>query len=189
MTVLTIILTMFTVAYAADEGANQAVFSAWKELERLGKITEENGVPIAMVTMPAEFSEGATQEIIDASAGRDYISGTVNPDGSVTYKLNEEQHKAMSDGIAEVIEGAIWQIVGSADFGYAAIRHSDDYRDFSVYMNSEELGQKDIVSAKTLYMLGGLYGVFTGHADDNVAVHYYDVNGNLLGTGNSEKNK
>lgn len=191
VSVFAILLSFFTFACeAAETGTdNSDELSLWEELESLGMIEEENGIRFSIITMPAEFSEGATQEAIDASAGESYTSAILNEDGSVTYRLTEEQHMAMMDDIAELIDGFLQQMTDGEDYSCILIQHSDDYSVYNVQLNTDKLTSLEVATAKFIYQLGGIYGIFTGHPDGNISVRFFDFDGNYLGTANSEKTK
>jgi len=56
----------------------------------------ENGETFAEVTLPEMFTdENTSQELIDGHAGVTYTSGTVNEDGSITFRMTKDQHKAI----------------------------------------------------------------------------------------------
>lgn len=190
----TLLLSLFSFtcsAEGADPAGNpeESEFSAWDELEKLGLLETMDGQQIAVVTMPADFSVGATQQAIDASAGEVYISGKLNDDGSVTYWLTKEQHEAFAAEMAGMIDGALQDIVNSPDYNCTYIQHSEDFRIFDAMISTDKLSNTEVSAAKYMYILGGLYGVFTGHSEDNISVRFFDSNGSYLGTANSEKSK
>lgn len=160
--------------------------SAWDELKSLGKIETENGLFYVSITMPAEFAGSEiTQESIDANAGEMYTSGKLNDDGSVTYKMTKKQHKAMLDNITQSIDEGLQEMVDSSDYAFTKITHNDDFTVFDAYLSTEEVGVTEGFMAMGLYMYGGMYGLFTGHQADNIAVNYYSSSGTLISTANS----
>lgn len=162
--------------------------SAWDELESLGRIETENGLFYVSITLPAEFvGSDITQESIDANAGEMYTSGKLNDDGSVTYKMTKKQHKAMLDNIIQSIDEGLQEMVDSSDYAFTKITHNDDFTVFDAYLSTEEVGFTEGFMAMGFYMYGGMYGLFSGHQTDNIAVNYYSPSGNLISTANSSE--
>ena len=158
---------------------------AWDELEALGKIETEGGVSLATVTMPAEFSQGATQEILDASAGETYTSAKLNDDGSVTYTLTKKQHKAFYDGMTEMTEQALQEMLDSPDYAYTAISHNADYSVFDVHLSTEDIEKTESAMTLAFYLYGRLCGLFTASGGDSITVNYYNPGGTLINSVNS----
>lgn len=159
----------------------------WDQLEALGNIETENGILTASITYPKDLvGEDITQEEIDAKAGENYISGKLNEDGSVTYKMTKKQHKEMMDGVASSIEETLKDMVESEDYSFTEIKHNKDYTEFDVTISGEELTFSDSIATLGFYMYGGMYGIFTGAKADHVVVNYYNANGDLISSADSD---
>lgn len=159
---------------------------AWDELVSLGKIETENGLLYVTITVPANLvNDETTQESIDKKAGENYTSGVLNEDGSVTYKMTKKQHKAMLDSISESIDQTLKEWINSPEYAIQDITANSDYTSFDVKLSTERLGLAESFMALGFYMLGGMYGVFSGNRGENIEVNYYSVNGDLLNTANS----
>ena len=160
--------------------------SAWDELESVGNIQTENGILTASITIPAELvGDEMTQEELDANAESSYISAKLNEDGSVTYKLTKQQHKAMLDDFVETMDQSIQEMLDSEDYAFTDIKYNDDYTQFDVTLSTDEVGFAEGFAALAFYVYGGMYGIFSGHTADNITVNYYDSNGNLIDSANS----
>lgn len=156
------------------------VNEVWDELEKLGKVEKDAGGAYTLVTMPAEFSEGATQEILDSSAGVTYTSAKLNDDGSVTYRLTKKQHGDMLLGMKQMVDEGLQALIGSDEYAFTKIEHNSDYTEYDVSISTEEIGMNESFMTIVFYMYSGLYNVFTGHSTDNVAVHFHDPSGKLI---------
>ncbi|MBO6040280.1 MAG: hypothetical protein J6P58_03645, partial [Oscillospiraceae bacterium] len=120
---------------------NTVYSPAWDQLKSLGKVQIEDGAGYAYITLPKDYViEGITQEQIDAGAGESYTAAKLNQDGSLTYKLNKAQHKALLDSVAETIENALREVTDNPDYGIGNIFCYDDYSLFSVYLATDEIG-------------------------------------------------
>ena len=162
--------------------------SEWDELEAMGKIESENGLFYFSITMPAEYvDEEITQESLDQKAGDTYTSAILNEDGSVTYKMTKKQHRNMLDGFDKAADEAFKELIDNPEYAFTEITHNKDYTSFDVHLSTEEIGLGESVMALGFYMYGGIYAIYSGTEADNVAVHYYSPNGELLGTGNSSE--
>lgn len=167
----------------SDDGIDD---SAWDELEAIGNIQTENGILTASITIPAELvGDEMTQEELDANAESSYISAKLNEDGSVTYKLTKQQHKAMLDDFVETMDQSIQEMLDSEDYAFTDIKYNDDYTQFDVTLSTDEVGFAEGFAALAFYVYGGMYGIFSGHTADNITVNYYDSNGNLIESANS----
>ena len=158
---------------------------AWDTFESLGQVETENGLFFVSVTLPADLvGEDVTQESIDAGAGETYTSGTLNEDGSVTYKMTKRQHKNMLETLTESIDEALKEMCDSDDYAISEITHNNDYTEFDVKLTTEELGLAEGFLVLGLYMYGGMYSIFRGKQSD-IKVNYYSASGELLETANS----
>ncbi len=159
---------------------------AWDELFSLGKVETENGLLFVRLTVPADIvGDSITQESIDANAGETYISGKLNEDGSVTYKMTKKQHKAMLDQFTATIEEGLQELVDSPDYAFTEITHNSDFTVFDAHLSTEEVGFTESFMVMAFYMYGGIYSIFSGHDAQNIAVNYYSPNGTLISTANS----
>lgn len=158
---------------------------AWDTFESLGQVETENGLFFVSVTLPADLvGEDVTQESIDAGAGETYTSGTLNEDGSVTYKMTKRQHKNMLETLTESIDEALKEMCDSDDYAISEITHNNDFTEFDVKLTTEELGLAEGFLVLGLYMYGGMYSIFRGKQSD-IKVNYYSASGELLETANS----
>ena len=160
----------------------------WDSLKTIGKIQTENGVFTASITLPKDFvGDEITQADIDAKAGDTYISGKLNEDGSVTYKMTKKQHKAMLNSIVSDLESSFEKMVQSEDYSFTSIKHNKDFTQFDVTVSTDELGFADSIATMMFYMAGGVYGIFSGKQSEKVIVNYYNASGKLINTADSSK--
>ena len=69
-------------------------------LSDIGSIDVDKGLFDVTITFPADFATDITQEEIDQQVADGKVhSGQINEDGSVTYVMSKDQHKAIVDGI------------------------------------------------------------------------------------------
>ena len=161
---------------------------AWDSLKKVGQIQTENGIFITSITVPKDFvGEGITQADIDSKAGDTYISGKLNDDGSITYKLTKKQHKAMLDELMNSLEKSFTEMINSKDYSFTSIKHNKDYTQFDVTLSTDELGLSESFATLTFYMAGGVYGIFSGKKADKIIVNYYNAAGKLINTADSSK--
>ena len=155
----------------------------WGKLESLGKIETENGVAYVTLTLPAELTDPeTTQEQIDAEAGEFYTSGKLNDDGSVTYKMTKEQHKAMLKKVTDSIDEGLQELISTAELSITKVTHNDSFTSFDVQLSKDEVGMMESVAVIGLYLYGGMYAVFSGQDAEDIAVNFYGANGSLLKT-------
>lgn len=151
-----------------------------KELEKIGKVEVENGILSVEITIPATMvTSGRTQADLDKYKGENYISAKLNDDGSITYKLTKEQHKAMMDGVAEAIDSSIESMLSSGLYSINQIEHNDDFTVFDIVVKGNELPAGLSITAISFEMLGGMYKLFNG-GDSDIIVNYYAEDGAAL---------
>lgn len=172
-----------------NEQADSDDDNGLKELETLGDIETKQKLFDVEFTVPKDFvDEGTSQEELDKKAAEgNYQSATLNEDGSVTYIMSKEQHKKMLKGIEEGIENSLNDMIKSEDYNFTKIDHNNDYTSFTVTTTSEELNWNESLSVLEFYMLGGLYGIFSGDRAENVRVDFVnEATGKVIDTSDSE---
>lgn len=177
--VLCVILAAMTV-FSLCACGSKIEDEAWDELEKLGGVYNEKGTKFAYITMPADFSSGATQELLDATSGEMYTAARLNEDGSITYKLTKKQHKGMLDDFQGVIDDSIKEMLDNSSLAYTDIKPGKGYSVFDVTLSNEELGDAEMIMNTAFFIYGELYGIFNGHSEDNITVNYYGPGGSLI---------
>ena len=141
------------------------------------------------LTIPAEYiGEDVTQASLDTSVSEgEFNSATLNADGSVTYVMSKDQHKAMMDEMKVGIDTSIAEYIGSTDTpSITAIEVNDDYTDFRVTLSSDTLGLGESFSALAFMIYGAMYNIFNGTEVDNIAISYINqATGEVIHTTNS----
>ena len=155
---------------------------AWDELKAQGKTYVSDGKTLAKITLPAQYSEGATQEAVDNSAGEVYTSGIINEDGSITYEVTKAQHKFMCDSMMEVVDQTFTQIEEAADYSFTKIEHNTDYTVYDVTLNKNEVTEADTILSAVFKMCSEMYGIFSEHTYDDIVINYYGPDGALIDT-------
>ena len=161
---------------------------AWDGLKAIGQVKTENGLFIATLTLPREIvGDEITQADIDASAGKSYISGKLNEDGSVTYKMTKKQHKEMMDTIVNSFEQSFNEMLQNDALSFTSIKHNEDFTQFDVTVSGDSLGLVDTLATAEFYTAGGMYGIFSGKKAERVVVNYYSSTGKLIDTADSSR--
>lgn len=157
------------------------------ELEAIGDVEVENGVLTVSITMPADLVDDATtQEELDKGAGEYYRNALLNEDGSVTYKMTKEQHRAMLDSITEGFDQTLQEMIDdNQTYSFAGIKHNENYTVFDVTEDSNTVGFTDSFSTFVFYMFSGMYNIFSGNEVENITVNFYGPSGNLIQSSNS----
>ncbi len=159
-------------------------------ISAVGDIEVDEGLLTVTITVPAEFAgEDVSQESIDeAVKEKGYISGTVNEDGSVTYVMTKARHNDLMKELSDGFDEALQDMVDSDEYPrFKAITHNEDFTDFTISYDGEELGLVDTLSVLVFYYEGGLYGVFNGERADNVHVAFKNADtGEIIQESNSK---
>ena len=157
------------------------------EIEDLGKIEVDQNLLSVEITVPADFVGETTQADLDASVtSGQFISATLNEDGSVTYKMTKGQHRELMDGIRESIEDGLNEMLESEDYSFTKIEPNSDFTKFAVTTTSSELNLAESFSVLAFYMYGGMYHIFNGTEVDNITVDFInEATGEIINTANS----
>lgn len=144
-------------------------------LESIGDLEVEQGLFHVTLTIPPDFiEEGMTQDQLDQEVkDSGYKSATLNDDGSVTYVMTKAQHQEMMQGIRESIDNSLSEMVGSEDCpSIVKIEANSDYTQYTVTLNTEEVGLSEGFVALAFYVYSGMYHVFNGTEPGDVNVKY-----------------
>ena len=159
---------------------------AWDAMGALGNVETENGLFFVTITVPADLVGGdVTQEELDAQEDGTFLSAVLNEDGSVTYRLTKQQHKAMLDDTAAEIDAALSELAADDSYAFTAIEHNADYSHFDVYLSTDELGLMESFTVAAFYSYGAMYALMAGRTSDNVTVSFYNAGGTLINTADS----
>ena len=159
-----------------------------QDLSAIGDIEVDQNLLTVEFTIPADYVEASTQEELDAIAKeKGFKSITLHEDGSATYVMTKAQHKELLSGIAESINTALSEMVGSEDYpNITKIEANDDYTIFTVTTSSTELTFEESFSVLGFYIYGGMYSVFRGVTVDNIRVDFINSEtGEIINTANS----
>ena len=168
---------------SADSELDATVDEAEQALSDIGSIDVDKGLFDVTITFPADFATDITQEEIDQQVADGKVhSGQINEDGSVTYVMSKDQHKAIVDGISESIQSTLDGMVGTEDYpNFTAIDHNNVRKSFNSLMH--KLGIAGVTphtcrhTAATKMAASGLPPEVTkqilGHADIATTLNIY----------------
>lgn len=131
------------------------------------------------LTIPADYvEEGTTQEQLEEEikSNSEIKSVKLNEDGSVTYKMTKKAHQEMMQSMADSIDEALNEMVGSEDCpDFVDVKANEDYTAFTVSMSSNELSLSEGFSVLAFYFYGGMYGVYSGETPENIHVDFVNA--------------
>lgn len=160
--------------------------SSWSDL---GDIDVDASIFNVTITVPADYvEEGTTQDSLNKAAKEEgYKSATLNSDGSVTYVMTKSQHKKMMDGIAQGIDESLADMANSEEYPtITKIEANDDYTQFKVYLNTNEVGVSESIATLGFYLFSGTYHVFNGTGPGGVIIQFINEStGEVIQTANS----
>lgn len=176
---------------SADSDSDAALDEAGQALSDIGSIDVDKGLFDVTITFPADFATDITQEEIDQQVADGKVhSGQINEDGSVTYVMSKDQHKAIVDGISESIRSTLDGMVGTEDYpNFTAIDHNEDYTNFTVTTTTKpgETAISDSMSVLIFATCGQTYGIVSGDIPENIHVDFVNADsGELVTSWDSE---
>jgi hypothetical protein len=161
--------------YSCSEEDDEAALAA------IGDVETKDGILTVSINVPSDLVGETTQEELDQSKGILYQSAVLNDDGSVTYKMTKQQHRAMLDKISEAVDESAQEMIDDEEnYTIAAVTHNDDCTEFNVTLDGTEVGFGDYFTTYSFFLYGGMYGKFSGHIPEHMIVNYYDPDGNLI---------
>lgn len=167
--------TSSNTAEVNKEDSNKSQTSEMEEEHKSIEV-DENLLTVE-ITVPADFIGDVTQEDIDKNVKeKGFISGKLNSDGSVTYKMTKGQHKELMAQIKENIDTQLKEMIESEDYpNFVNIEANDDYTNFTITTKSTELGLMESMSTLMFYMCGGMYAAFSGDKVENIHVDFVNA--------------
>ena len=175
-----------TVAEEETENESESDFS---ELEAIGDVDVDKGLFNVTLNVPKDFIGETTQEELDKTAKeKGYKSATLNDDGSVTYVITKEQHKEMLEAVKKSIDESLAEMIGSEEYpNVTNVTANSDYTSFTITTKNAEPDFSESLAVISLYMFGGMYGVFSGERVDNVHVDFVnDASGDVISSSDSK---
>ena len=169
---------------SADSELDATVDEAEQALSDIGSIDVDKGLFDVTITFPADFA--TDQQVADGKVH----SGQINEDGSVTYVMSKDQHKAIVDGISESIQSTLDGMVGTEDYpNFTAIDHNENYTSFTVKTTTKpgETAISDSMSVLIFATCGQTYGIVSGDIPENIHVDFVNADsGELVTSWDSE---
>lgn len=130
------------------------------------------------ITLPASFFEGATEEITqeyleESIKEEDGIKSVkLNEDGSVTYTMTKAKQREMLEEFKAEIEAGLEEVIADENSDCVGITHNDDFTEFIIMVEGNEIGFYDAFCVIAYYMYGATYNAFAGNEVDDIVVIY-----------------
>lgn len=179
-------------ATGASASADPEDFAAyldrsWEDLNAQGLLVTENGTVYAQAVVPQDYTGEVTQDGLDAEAGESYTSATLLEDGSIIYRMTEEQREKTLLNLAARFDGEIAGMVSSGRYTFTAIKHNADFSEFDVFLSVDEVGTEEYYAVLDLYAFGEAFSLYAGCEGERYVVRFYGTDGNLLTTFDSSE--
>jgi len=139
------------------------------------------------VTLPAEmFWDMTVQEIRDGAIQSGYDSGTVNEDGSVTYKMSQRRYISLLEEYRLTMEDIAANLLTGRNrvASFRDIEFEEDYTRVNITVNSAAYLESDKTHAEAFYDTGIMYQRLRGIEEDdlNIIVSFMNEEGKVLDT-------
>ena len=138
-------------------------------------VVDENGQVNVVVSVPATYTQGLTQDHIDQlvadSEGR--IIANLNSDGTATFTVSEEYRDEVLADLSIYYDDTVISnlIVGNV----LSITHNADYTVFTATCNPGMSETEILTLAGKLFAVGKLYASFSGNNDARIRVDIVDA--------------
>lgn len=139
----------------------------------------DKGLLSVEVTIPSFLLDDISEEDVQQAVKENgYTKYNMNDDGSVTYTMPKGKWKEMLADLKSTLDESITELLTGEDrvVSFKDIEYTEDFSEFNIYVDPEEMGVWDTLSSFVLYFTGGLYQSFAGHQGDeiDVVVNYLD---------------
>ena len=146
-----------------------------------GPVQIDEGLLTMEITINASFFEDQTEEEIKAAAKEEgFLDCTVNENGSVTYKMTRNQHKAKLKEFKETLEKNIAGILEGDDkvASFISIDYNDDFSKIDIFVDPEAYSSWDNLYVLSFFISGAYYQSFAGVDGDkiDIVVNFIDNN-------------
>ena len=136
-----------------------------------GGIEVDEGLLTVTITIPADIIGEISQADLDKQlAEKGYKSATLNSDGSVTYVMTKAKHKELMKEMAAEFDKSFQEMLNDEESSIVSITHNDDFTEFKIGYDGDEVGLADSFTVLVFYMAGAMYGAFNGKTPENVHV-------------------
>ena len=105
--------------------------------------------------------------------------------GKTVYSLTDTEYSALKDRIGDYIQKCLARLPGRYTH-FESVSANDDFTVFSIVLNSTELDQKEPDAENIVFDLGFMYDAYNCKSVKNIRIDYYDSQGELLYSSNSE---
>ncbi|MEX1164621.1 MAG: hypothetical protein WEB03_13695 [Nitriliruptor sp.] len=139
-----------------------------EDLEDLSDVEVDRNILSVDITIPASFFEGQDpQDIVDAAEQQGIREVTVNPDGSVSYRMSRAQHRELLVELRDSITENLDEMV--AEFNSVqAISHNDDLTEFDLIVDRPAYEDSfDSFAIFGVAVSAGYYQLFSGTDADS----------------------
>lgn len=153
-----------------------------------GGIEVDEGLLTVTITIPADIIGEISQADLDKQlAEKGYKSATLNSDGSVTYVMTKAKHKELMKEMAAEFDKSFQEMLNDEESSIVSITHNDDFTEFKIGYDGDEVGLADSFTVLVFYMAGAMYGAFNGKTPENVHVVFVNSkSGETIQEGNSK---
>ena len=176
-------------------GCSQKQDVSAKPEETKETVEVDEGLLNVTVTLPASFFEmmGTTSEDYVAEMKEDQGDKLkdvkINDDKSVELTMSKKNYNEMMDNMTKSIDESIQKMVDDQETypNITAVTVNKDYTEYTVTLESGELGFNESFSVLNFYIWGGLYQAFAGNGGTPIIVNFVDKDGNLIQTADSSQ--
>lgn len=142
----------------------------------------DEGLFTVTITIPAEYLGEKTQADLDAvREEKGYKSVTLNEDGSATYVMSKAQHRDMLSELEKTIRQGLDELANNPDYpGIDRVEAGEAFKEFTVYLSTDQLGMQETFSAVLLYFYGGVYNSYLEDGADNIHVTFINNAGEVV---------
>ncbi|MHA6260068.1 hypothetical protein ACXYMX_09135 [Sporosarcina sp. CAU 1771] len=155
-----------------------------------GTAAVDKGLLNVEVTIPGTFFEEENLDDVVAEAKENGMKeATVNPDGSVTYKMSKAKHKEMMSEMKASITESIDEMITGEDFmSFIDIKYNKNFSEFTLVVDKEAYENSfDGFASFGIGMSGMFYQIYDGVNPEKVNVKIETVDessGEVFGTMN-----
>lgn len=166
------ILRALIVAFLFCIVSMSIVYAEEEDLSYLEKVVVEKGIDTVTITLPPEM-------ITEGEMWEGSIPPVMMNDGGemlhLTYSEYDELLSVMREGLKEGLQ----DMVADESFGYVSIEVNDDFTDYIITIDGEEMSFAGIFGVYGLLIYSGIYSVYNGEDLGTITFSVVDNNTGL----------
>lgn len=166
------ILRVLVMAFLLGIVSMSIVCAEEDDLSYLESVVVEKGIDTVSITLPPEM-------ITEGEMWEGAIPPIMTDDGGETLLLTYSEYDELLNVLREGLNEGLQDMVADESFGYVSIEVNDDFTDYIITIDGEEMSFAGIFGVYGLLIYSGIYSVYNGEDLGTITFSVVDINTGL----------